>query len=177
MGTDIHCFLERNSGSGWTLDPGHELYPMPDEDKIFVSEIESLSARNYELFGIIAGVRNWRTRGMIAPPRGLPKDVCKEVKDAFTLYQYHSATYLSPKELDTAFKRLFRCSRYSDYPYSVEEKNEIMSASAQTAFTGFGCNAAILNYIRSYQDIEKMENVLLGLKNKTRFRIIIGFDS
>lgn len=177
MGTDIHCYLERNSGAGWALDPGHEIELVPESDKHYVSEIQSLAARNYELFGIIAGVRNWRTRGIIAPPRGLPKDVCSEISTAFSLHEYHSATYLSPRELETAFKRLFRHSRYSDYPYSKEEQEQMFQAPGHTAFVDFGCNAAILNYIRSYQDNEKMDNILLGLKKKTRFRVIIGFDS
>jgi hypothetical protein len=55
MGCDIHCAIERRDSSGcW-----HFVSPLPIR-------------RNYELFGILAGVQG--TRVPISLPRGLPVD-------------------------------------------------------------------------------------------------------
>ncbi len=56
-------------------------------------------ARNYTMFGYIAGVRSHQS--MIHPivePRGLPKDVTEETQAEHTYVGGHSTTWLYPEE-------------------------------------------------------------------------------
>lgn len=169
MGTDIHCFLERNSGAGWIVDPGHQVDEGGD-----LKEIASLSGRSYYFFGLVAGVRSVENK-QVAPVRGLPKNVSPEVKAASTRDWHHGQTYLSPAELAKAFKKYagYQIKEYWNF-YPLEHT---FTMPAEDTFTEYGLTDAVLKYIRSYQDNEKIENILLGTSKKTRFRIVIWFDS
>lgn len=82
MGTDIHCFVEkRNKKGDWEQITGFETSWGTDE----VSPLEN---RNYDMFAVLAGVRNGvgfagvRTGEPVEPiskPRGLPYDISDEV--------------------------------------------------------------------------------------------------
>ena len=166
MGTDIHCYLERKTKSGWVVDPGHTRTVAGD-----VLEIQSLAGRNYTLFSLIAGVRGQHQS--MFPVRGLPKNVSDDIKAEYEKDHYHSATYLSPNELKRIMSTMARLIReyYADFPFGD------LTGSANAAFSEYGCNDGILRYIRSYKESEQVDNILLGTKNNTRFRIVIWFDS
>lgn len=180
MGTDSHFFLERKTNKGpWCLDPGHKF----EEDRLGVVRplsIPSLSGRNYNFFGLLAGVRQCSIYAKpIAANRLLPQDVCSELKSLYEQkeYHFHNATYLTPRELEKAINRLARSNR-DDWP----DAPLILNTPARDAFDYdaqdiFRINDAVVSYVRSYLDWEKAENVLLGTKNRTRFRIILWFDS
>jgi len=169
VGADIHCFLERKTPKGWVVDPGH----LRDQDTDDPLEIASLAGRNYHLFGVVAGVRS--NAKPIVPPRGFPKDASEELA---RVYQrdpwYHSATYLTPRELQTALNRFKREYKVMYIEKLIDLTDEI---SEQEAFSLYGISDAVLRYIRSYKDSEKVDNILLGSKKNTRFRIVIWFDS
>jgi len=64
--------------------------------------------RNYELFGVLAGVRS-REYDMIDYPRCLPNDVSKEIKDEHERWgiDAHSATYYTLDELlDSDYRKM-----------------------------------------------------------------------
>lgn len=94
MGCDIHSFAEMRSGSSWVR--------MPD--------LEPLTRRNYNLFAMLAGVRNGRgfagcdTGDPFTPiclPRGLPADASREVKEEHESWglDAHSASWLTLADL------------------------------------------------------------------------------
>ena len=92
MGTDIHFYVERRNGKGWVscdtweddeYEPGRKTVPFHQH---------FYDTRNYDLFAILANVRNGRgfagtdTGDGFVPlcePRGLPDDMSAElVKEA-----------------------------------------------------------------------------------------------
>lgn len=177
MGCDAHFFLERRVNKGeWHLDPSHRLDKEQDN---FPREIPSLSGRSYYFFGIVAGVRASYISRPVAAGRGLPNDTSRVLKHFYEVrdFCFHSATYLSPKELERALKR------YGTYRAQQEKiKINMFELPANEAFNYESnyynsINGAIINYIRENIAWEKAENELLGLKNKTEYRIIVWFDS
>lgn len=117
MGTDIHFYVERRVDGQWVTadtwydikgEPGRSVYKWgPDFDRLagpFYSD------RNYDLFAILADVRNGiGFAGVdtgsevtpIAPPRGVPDDACAEYRaqvDALA-HDGHSHSYLTVAEL------------------------------------------------------------------------------
>jgi hypothetical protein len=82
MGCDIHAYSETKTKYGWW-----ELHGKPNDD------------RNYNFFGIIAGVR--RDDNTIFEPRGIPKGLSSDVE---ALYEHwkpdaHSESYLTLADL------------------------------------------------------------------------------
>lgn len=114
MGCDIHLYVERKvdgkwiSADKWTPDP----YVEEDEEPRMTVDYDDrfYKGRNYDLFGILADVRNGRGfAGIvtgdgfkpIAMPKGLPSDVTPEVKADFDRWgsDGHSHSYLTLAEL------------------------------------------------------------------------------
>lgn len=82
MGCDIHSYAERKRRGKWELIP--DLHPF--------------QWRNYTTFGFLAGVRSWIDP--IDDPRGLPKDVSDEVREAYMKGRLiHTPSFLTIKEL------------------------------------------------------------------------------
>lgn len=71
MGTDIHPMVQVKEGDAWNIVQ----MPLPVYDAV--------EKRNYALFPILAGVRNWdESVTPIAMPRGLPAGVGRWPEDA-----------------------------------------------------------------------------------------------
>jgi hypothetical protein len=83
MGCDIHAFLEYKNKNKWI-----------SKGRIFGG-----GWRDYEVFGILAGVRTPITP--IIPLRGMPKDACKDAFESFKEYgcDGHSHTWYMANEL------------------------------------------------------------------------------
>ena len=187
MGCDSHFFLERRVNKGpWHIDPGHKYLEDPRDGSLHPLEIPSLSGRSYYLFGLIAGVRSHHSVAIV-PPRGLPDDVSKEILLYYTDYKpdFHTPTYLTPKELEKALNKYFKYLKKENPSTDRFYSALLEQAPVEDAFrykNGLGdldirINSSILKYIRSHLDWEKVENKLLGAKNKTEYRIIVWFDS
>jgi hypothetical protein len=108
MGCDIHLYAEKRDGDKWTtLDRWVKEY----DDVLSVPYKESFyHNRNYNLFSILADVRNGRGfagcktgEGFvpIAPPRGIPADACEEYKNEVALMDGdgHSHSWFTVAEL------------------------------------------------------------------------------
>lgn len=82
MGCDIHVHAELKIDGKW------EHYSCPD------------IKRNYRLFGLMAGVRDYSIQP-IASPRGLPEDlsVITKIDAARMESDAHSHSYITPKEI------------------------------------------------------------------------------
>lgn len=90
MGCDIHLYVEVKQGDSWvTADRWtQDKYDEPGRLSVGYDQ-RFYRGRNYSLFAILADVRNGRGfagiktgEGFnpISKPRGLPKDVCKEIQ-------------------------------------------------------------------------------------------------
>jgi hypothetical protein len=172
MGCDIHVFLERRLNKGpWKLDPKHHEEETYAGGPVRYNEVASLSGRNYELFGLIAGVRSMEEP--LYDPRGIPDDACDEVK-AMSTEDYHTHTWLRPQELKRIFKKWEKnvVEEDSDFKFN-------WNTSAADAFNdkNYGFNDGVLNYIDQELAMQEAENHLLGGKYKLEFRLVIWFDS
>jgi hypothetical protein len=86
MGTDIHTYAERPINGKWEA--------MRELDN------ELFGARNYDVFGFLANVRNICAVPAIAAPRGLPDDVSDFVRNAYKpAHQEHTPSWLLASEL------------------------------------------------------------------------------
>lgn len=109
MGCDIHLFTERKETidgkkrwfniDNWKLNP---YYEKDNEDGEFEYKLNpSYRARDYELFSILADVRNYSGNKPIAQPKGLPEDVSDTVKAESIKWgsDGHSHSFFTMKEL------------------------------------------------------------------------------
>ena len=116
MGTDIHFYVEKRVNGIWVT--ADTWYKDKEDGTLSTYDRDSshynrggpyYTGRSYSLFSILADVRNgYGFAGCdtgdgykpIAEPRGLPEDVCKEVKDAFDEYgDGHSTSNLLLAEI------------------------------------------------------------------------------
>jgi hypothetical protein len=92
MGTDIYLYAEIKRKDGWhllgELEENSEYYPEEKPNAQMLKPVELYANRNYNLFSILADVRNpdGKTLGnqkfeVISPPRGLPEDLSPELHD------------------------------------------------------------------------------------------------
>lgn len=97
MGTDIHLFVERRTPDGWeSLDTwieGRRGYAYPSWDNRFYSD------RNYDLFAVLADVRNSGGFKPISPSRGLPGDLSPNLRKYSQLGDNHNHSWLMLREL------------------------------------------------------------------------------
>jgi hypothetical protein len=86
MGCDIHCVIEQRD---------------PEYKEWWTNRGDADIGRNYEMFSVLAGVRNYLDVRPIREPRGLPEDVDFMLK---VYYEYwaedaHSASWVTLKEM------------------------------------------------------------------------------
>ena len=90
MGCDIHLRIEIKKNSGWvdgnTYDKNGNV-------------LEFYNGRSYDLFGILANVRNEHFLGAISDTRGLPLDCLEEHRDYMACVDFHSQTFFTYQEL------------------------------------------------------------------------------
>lgn len=108
MGCDIHMHVEykyrlKDDNAHWMCGDYFKLNPFRDkydnEEKYTLVGFHD--DRNYDLFSILANVRNYGRNEYIDDPRGLPDDVTKEVKEYCDKWGIdgHSHSYFTLKEL------------------------------------------------------------------------------
>jgi len=103
MGCDIHfyteCKIDINDKKRWVSCDNWKINPYDDEPNLDINYV--YSTRNYALFAELAGVRRGTSK-MIFPPRGIPDDVCDEIKTAYDMWEGdgHTHSWLTMKELN-----------------------------------------------------------------------------
>lgn len=102
MGCDIHTYREKFIDGKWATADEWEPYDHGDgENGMQIPwKKTAFSGRNYNLFGLLAGVRN-REDSFALAQRGIPFDACPEVISANEKWDSdgHSHTYLYLHEL------------------------------------------------------------------------------
>jgi hypothetical protein len=187
MGCDIHVLVEvKYSGKPWELwfkNP-HDRYP--DPHYYGNDELDCISGRSYEFFGILAGVRGGSTP--IAAHRGLPKDASEYVKTWDKMNEYHSVTWCTLPEMELAVKRYHRSlwDRNTDDMGNMislldhisleREKDKNQSAYIHPPIFDRTYDTVTAEPIRRAYDLLVGEHLMLGIP-KPRVRFIIGFDS
>ncbi len=102
MGCDIHSFAEvkikhkwRKVGDEFSLDDWSKRYCGKEKEE------SPFGWRHYSMFAILADVRNSGDYEPISRPKGIPNDICGQIKYEYEEWEddAHSASYLSLKEL------------------------------------------------------------------------------
>ena len=96
MGCDIHIHCEYKKNDTWY---NCDNFVWNDDTKVY--EFEDIYwGRNYDLFGILAGVRS-REFPIIDIPRGLPNNISAKTKEFAEMWEgyAHSHSYITMKEL------------------------------------------------------------------------------
>lgn len=105
MGCDIHFYVEKKVKGRWVSADTWTPYRWPDDEGAPKVEIlrrdRFYDDRNYQLFGILAGVRT-DSFVRIDGPRGLPHDLSAELREEhgdMASTDYHSHSWFTLKEL------------------------------------------------------------------------------
>lgn len=106
--------------SAYTLRP-RPILTVPWQKQIY-------SGRNYELFGILAGVRSFFIEPLI-PPRGLPSDMSDTLQDIADHYYEHTGHWYTLEELITKKKYPRSVSSF----FSHKNKKSVLNKLKQRA--------------------------------------------
>lgn len=98
MGCDIYLFVEVEHDGNWN---SVDEWETEDGYKSVAYEKQYYNGRNYDLFALLANVRNYNDVKPIKCPVGLPDDVSDQVMQKSESYgsDGHSHSYLTLKEL------------------------------------------------------------------------------
>lgn len=107
MGCDIHMYTEFKHDGQWKNCDHFMFNPSfdPTRCKSFLSSqyqlVPFFDDRNYDLFSVLANVRNYANTDYIDNHRGLPENVTLYVKSEYEDWELdaHSASYFTLKEL------------------------------------------------------------------------------
>jgi hypothetical protein len=124
MGCDIHTFIEmkREITQITENDPSvktewvdanlyvkNMYYDPTDPESIETEYVRSshLTTRNYQLFAVLANVRNYNDLPYIAADRGMPPDASQALIDAYNkdIADAHSLSYITLRELRDWYKK------------------------------------------------------------------------
>lgn len=112
MGCDIHLFIEKKTEAGWehcSAPPTWNHWEMRHEERR-EGEWEFngnwYSGRNYEMFALLAGVRNSHDQKPIAEPRGMPRNASLAVRRESKEWgsDGHSHSHLTLAELEAGLQ-------------------------------------------------------------------------
>lgn len=106
MGCDIHTRIEYlNRNEDWVCGDFFRINPYYSADDPCEREpysvVELCDDRNYELFAVLADVRNYAGVPYIDEPRGIPADACARTRFDYKAWgvDAHSASYFTLEEL------------------------------------------------------------------------------
>lgn len=171
MGCDIHMHVEYKIGKGkWTAHDKHVV-----EDGGFVRSV-SATGRNYDLFGLLAGVR--RNSYSDVEPKGLPKDVSAIILQASDLWDGsgHSHSYMLLEEFEDCI------NRYN----ATNEEYKIQPTDRTDMFYDYGIDyetrppsfSTIISACNKQAEELKADYILLGEEEPdVKHRIVFWFDN
>lgn len=113
MGCDIHSFAEKKNKDTGLWEKVNDAFSLDEFDKKYLAKEKGdnpFDWRSYSVFAFLANVRNYDHCIPISEPRGIPEDICEEVRESYDMWSgdAHSASYLMLRELiefdyDTVF--------------------------------------------------------------------------
>ncbi len=176
MGCDIHMYVEyKIPGDKWTADKHHKKI---DKDGYCVSV--TATGRNYDLFGLLASVRNNGPRN----PKDLPKDVSPEIKAASDYWggDGHSHSWLSLKE----FKKIL-FEEYSDDEHKYKPTDNINAFYRYEDFRNLPDYknsppnfTTLVAYCEHLIDVLNVDRIILDdeqLSSPVKVRLVFWFDN
>lgn len=177
MGCDIHSFAERKRNGKWEKVGEH--FSLGEWEKEYYKKEKNDSPfdwRSYSMFAFLADVRNYDHCEPISEPKGMPEDVCDEIKSEYDDWESnaHSASYLTLKELlDFDYDKVFWNRRISRTTYN--ENGGSYTNGASLAEEGEGTNVTYRENLGEFFFIHLKELEELG--NPDEVRIVFWFDN
>lgn len=139
MGADIHMYVERREGDRWVALKGRNPYYdlLKEQDEV-VYQNWIWQGRDYDLFAVLADVRNEFDFVPVSLPKGLPVDVSDIVRSHANImcFDEHSHTWLSLRELQEY--DLNRIVKRSGWVSLHEFENFLASGKPQVWSNGIG---------------------------------------
>jgi len=162
MGCDIHSFAEKRNKQTNKWEKVKGKHPF--------------NWRNYSVFAFLAGVRNYDHCEPLAEPKGIPKDVCEEIRIEYEGWEYdaHSASYFTAKELsDFDYEKKFWNRRISRT--FVMANGLKFTDGAATAGEGEGMVITYRENLKEsfFTDLEELKS----LGEPEDVRIVFWFDN
>ncbi|MEK4108149.1 hypothetical protein NST28_29200 [Paenibacillus sp. FSL R10-2791] len=174
MGCDIHMYVEGKrtihgvekwvSGDYYSVNP-YYTEGEDGEQKYRISPI--YDGRNYRLFAVLAGVRNYSDIEPIAESKGIPNDSCPEILEAneYCRGDGHSHSYLTLHELQEYAAKKIK-TKYSGYVHESEThkplNGECPSSWCQST------NAPDHKYMEWEVEENILEPIIEGLRNRAK---------
>jgi len=198
MGCDIHLYTEyyrsiNNSEKWinndlWKINPYYEPGNIDGEQELKLSPI--WRGRDYNLFAILADVRNYDDNTPISQPKGVPKDASPEYLKAVEQYgsDGHSHSYLSLPELIEYSKN----NKLIKYQGMMSQFNADLVDAGAMPNSWCGWASPELKYVHRewFGANESLEQLIQAMKkqvreiyyddsesNYERFRIVFFFDN
>ncbi len=129
MGSDITLYVEKKIDGKWVKQTGFKSDYYDKDDDYFGSDRfkhtdQPYEGRSYTVFSLLADFRNGYAIEPIAYPKGLPKDVSKEIKQETGEYDVNTS-HLTLKELNVgrSFQtQITKCGIVDMYNYLLYKK-------------------------------------------------------
>jgi len=137
MGCDIHLYTEKLQSVNnkqkwvnndlWKINPYYS--PENTDGERYLDLKQVWNGRDYNLFSILADVRNYDDNPCISQPRGIPSDASKEFIEASDNYGIdgHSHSYFTLAELIEYANN----NRQIQYKGFVSKENELLIARGE----------------------------------------------
>lgn len=177
MGCNIHSFAETKVNGKWEKVGEH--FSLGEWEKKCYKKEKNDSPfdwRSYSMFAFLADVRNYDHCEPISEPKGIPDDVCKEIKSEYEDWKSdaHSSSYLTLKELlDFDYDKVFWNRRISRTTHN--ENGVSYTNGASLAEEGEG---SIVTYRENLGDFFFTHlSELKKLGDPENVRIVFWFDN
>lgn len=195
MGCDIHMYCETKGKNGKWKPTGaifdNEYYDpkspttICDGYTINAKQTEHpYSDRAYNLFALLAGVRNGTWGEPLTPisePRGLPEDASEYIKKEADCSDYHSHSWLTIKELLSAkWRRIIKLNAHVSKEAANAYRKNGTKPQIYSAWSSHGVNLEWEDEYYPAYFVEKVIPQIAALRDKpgvTDVRIVFWFDN
>jgi hypothetical protein len=196
MGCDIHMYTEKKDHKGvWRCTDFYEVnqYYNEDEKDEWEPEFNHFDfyrGRNYELFGVLAGVRSEAVK--FIPPKGVPLDASKECQADFKRWDSdaHTPSWLTLGEIKQLQKDIGNTVKRSGM-ISQTQMDELKNGKKPDTWCGWTSNDSYVHaeWEDEYNPLDgfiEQLNTFLSMKfwkheidamNDSDFRVVFWFDN
>lgn len=176
MGCDIHLFTEINKGEKgeekwvnndcWKHNPYYN--PEDPDGEEPMEHVSIYNGRNYDLFGILANVRNYSENGCIDDPRGLPDNVSWITKKEADRWKgdAHNHSWFTLKELKDYYQKNGRMKRSG---MVSPESAKLLDEGKETPNTWAGWTDPSMGWVfREWEEVSSLYYLVLKLDKACR---------
>jgi len=174
MGCDIHMYVEYKVDDGeWKA---HEQHIEEVEDEYKSVRSVTATGRNYDLFGLLAGVRTY-SDGRVKP-KGLPKNISPMIKRASEYWggDGHSHSHMTLEQFEKVLEDYNR--REKDYKIKPTKRTDMFYSHDMKYEEHPPSFSTVVSGCKRHAEELKADFILLGQEPpKIKHRLIFWFDN